>query len=174
MGKNYDNWGRLVEAVVRREQLRSLSLADSRSPSVRSLDSDYSFSSISSSQSFATTPSHLHSQLKLAQTVKQSERNKVVARTRNAVWKGLSIFRGFSSKKENERQEREDQWTKAQRTLHGLDRMEDMVFQTKEMWNRNADQITRLRELHTLKGQIEALAKTRGVDLDSIHHYYTI
>ncbi|KAL8544216.1 hypothetical protein ACS0TY_004669 [Phlomoides rotata] len=55
-----------------------------------------------------------------------------------------------------------------------LDQMEDMVFQTKKMWNRNADQITRLRELHTFKGQIEALAKTRGVDLDTIHHYYTI
>ncbi|XP_073064277.1 heavy metal-associated isoprenylated plant protein 12-like [Primulina eburnea] len=38
----YDNWERLVEVVLRREQFRQLCLADSRSPSIQSTSSSNS------------------------------------------------------------------------------------------------------------------------------------
>ncbi|KAI3469127.1 hypothetical protein Pfo_025790 [Paulownia fortunei] len=192
MGRCYDNWGRLVEAVVHRELIRSLSLSDSRSPSTRSWDSDFSVSSSSrhdDSLSVGTTPSPLHPdavKLKLTQSVKegkQSGSGKVPAKRRIAMWKGLSIFGVFSSKKDYGREERELKWAKPQRTLHSLEPMKTAgVFskQNYEEVSRMAEEakrraeIARLRELHTLKGHIESLLKTKGIDIDSIHHYYTV
>ncbi|KAL0321514.1 UNVERIFIED_CONTAM: Heavy metal-associated isoprenylated plant protein 39 [Sesamum calycinum] len=45
MSQIYDNWERLVAAVLRREQFRRLCHQHSRSPSIRSSSSDFSFSS---------------------------------------------------------------------------------------------------------------------------------
>ncbi|KAI3449700.1 hypothetical protein Pfo_006365 [Paulownia fortunei] len=45
MSRIYDNWERLVEAVIRREQLWQLCHAHSRSPSICSESSDFSFPS---------------------------------------------------------------------------------------------------------------------------------
>ncbi|GFP81069.1 hypothetical protein PHJA_000250200 [Phtheirospermum japonicum] len=119
MGRTYDNWERLVEVVMRREQLRNLSLTDSRSPSTRSLDSDYSFSSSSwhddNLSSSRATPSPLHPnavKLKLA----NSANAKMTTKSRNVMWKGLSIFGGFSSKKDS------DKWASDRKTLHGLEK----------------------------------------------------
>ncbi|KAI3458046.1 hypothetical protein Pfo_014709 [Paulownia fortunei] len=190
MVRYYDNWERLVEAVIRREQLRQLSLSDSRSPSTRSLDSDFSFSSSSrhDNLSFRSTPSPLHPdavRLKLAQSVKegkQSGSGKVPAKRRNAMWKGLSIFSGFSSKKDYGREERQLKWTKAQRTLHGLEVMNTDGLFSKNYKNvsgmaeegKRRAEIARLRELYTFKSHIESLVKAKGLDIDLIHQYYTI
>ncbi|KAL2551214.1 putative serine/threonine-protein kinase PIX13 [Forsythia ovata] len=43
MSNNYDNWERLVGAVLRREQFRQLALAHSRESSTSSLSSSFSF-----------------------------------------------------------------------------------------------------------------------------------
>ncbi|KAL2551207.1 Protein kinase superfamily protein [Forsythia ovata] len=43
MSNNYDNWGRLVEAVLKREQFRQLALAHSRESSISSVSSSFSF-----------------------------------------------------------------------------------------------------------------------------------
>ncbi|KAL0318045.1 UNVERIFIED_CONTAM: hypothetical protein Sangu_2218800 [Sesamum angustifolium] len=45
MSQIYDNWERLVAAVLRREQFRRLCHQHSRSPSIGSSSSDFSFSS---------------------------------------------------------------------------------------------------------------------------------
>ncbi|KAL0358900.1 UNVERIFIED_CONTAM: putative inactive receptor kinase [Sesamum angustifolium] len=47
MTRIYDNWDRLVETVLRREKLRQLALEHSRSPTVSSISSSFSFSSSS-------------------------------------------------------------------------------------------------------------------------------
>ncbi|KAK4431372.1 ATPase 5, plasma membrane-type [Sesamum alatum] len=186
----YDNWERLVEAVMRREQLRTLSLSDSRSPSARSHDSDFSFSSSSQYDevSFKITPSPLRPdavKLGLERSLKEGKQRgsgKAPAKRRSAMWKGLSIFSGFSSKKDYGREEREAQWAKAQRTLHGLQPMKtDGVFSKQsyaelsrlaEMAKRRAE-LARLQELRTLKGHIESVMKAKGLDINSIDHYYT-
>ncbi|KAL2531218.1 Protein kinase superfamily protein [Abeliophyllum distichum] len=43
MSNNYDNWERLVEAVLRREQFRQLALAHSRESSISSVSSSFNF-----------------------------------------------------------------------------------------------------------------------------------
>ncbi|KAL0403204.1 UNVERIFIED_CONTAM: putative inactive receptor kinase [Sesamum radiatum] len=43
MSRIYDNWERLVETVLRREKLRQLALEHSRSPTVSSISSSFSF-----------------------------------------------------------------------------------------------------------------------------------
>ncbi|KAL2551203.1 putative serine/threonine-protein kinase PIX13 [Forsythia ovata] len=43
MSNNYDNWGRLVEAVLKREQFRQLALAHSRESSISSVSSSFNF-----------------------------------------------------------------------------------------------------------------------------------
>ncbi|KAL2551210.1 Protein kinase superfamily protein [Forsythia ovata] len=43
MSKNYDNWERLVEAVLKREQFRQLALAHSRESSISSVSSSFNF-----------------------------------------------------------------------------------------------------------------------------------
>ncbi|KAL2551216.1 putative serine/threonine-protein kinase Cx32 [Forsythia ovata] len=43
MSNNYDNWERLVEAVLKREQFRQLTLAHSRESSISSVSSSFSF-----------------------------------------------------------------------------------------------------------------------------------
>ncbi|KAK4431379.1 Heavy metal-associated isoprenylated plant protein 39 [Sesamum alatum] len=45
MSQIYDNWERLVAAVLHREEFRRLCHQQSRSPSIRSSSSDFSFSS---------------------------------------------------------------------------------------------------------------------------------
>ncbi|XP_022878739.1 ubiquitin-conjugating enzyme E2 10-like [Olea europaea var. sylvestris] len=47
MPRNYDNWGRLVGAVQRREQDRELALADSRSTSFSSISMSLDFDELS-------------------------------------------------------------------------------------------------------------------------------
>jgi H+-transporting ATPase len=32
----------------------------------------------------------------------------------------------------------------------------------------------RLRELHTLKGHVESVAKLKGLDIDTAGHHYTV
>ncbi|KAL2551212.1 Protein kinase domain-containing protein [Forsythia ovata] len=43
MSNNYDNWERLVGAVLRREQFRQLAIAHSRESSISSVSSSFSF-----------------------------------------------------------------------------------------------------------------------------------
>ncbi|KAL2226989.1 UNVERIFIED_CONTAM: Plasma membrane ATPase 4 [Sesamum indicum] len=192
MVKFYDNWERLVEAVMRREQLRTLSLSDSRTPSARSLDSDFSFSSSSQYDevSFRITPSPLHPdsvKLRLEQSLKEGKQRgngKAPAKRRSAMWKGLSIFSGFSSKKDYGREEIEIQWAnKAQRTLHGLEPMKTAGVSSKKIYedlslpaekDKKRAEFARLQELHTLKGHIESVMKAKGLDINSIDHYYTV
>ncbi|KAL0318042.1 UNVERIFIED_CONTAM: Plasma membrane ATPase 4 [Sesamum angustifolium] len=190
MVRFYDNWERLVEAVMRREQLRSLSLSDSRTPSTRSRESDFSFSSSSQydESSFRITPSPLHPdavKLRLDQSLKEGKQRgsgKAPAK-RSALWKGLSIFSGFSSKKDYGREEREIQWAKAQRTLHGLEPMKTAGVSSKQSYkqlsllaekDKRRAEFARLQELHTLKGHIESVMKAKGLDINSIDHYYTV
>ncbi|KAL0299640.1 UNVERIFIED_CONTAM: Plasma membrane ATPase 4 [Sesamum radiatum] len=185
MVRFYDNWERLVEAVMRREQLRTLSLSDSRTPSTRSLESDFSFSSSSQydESSFRITPSPLHPdavKLRHDQSLKEGKQRgsgKAPAKRRSALWKGLVL------KKDYGREEREIQWAKAQRTLHGLEPMKTAGVSSKQSYkqlsllaekDKRRAEFARLQELHTLKGHIESVMKAKGLDINSIDHYYTV
>ncbi|KAG8381186.1 hypothetical protein BUALT_Bualt06G0096100 [Buddleja alternifolia] len=162
----YDHWERLVGAVIRREQLRQLSLDDSRSPSTRSFDSDFSCFS-SNDLSFAPSPSPLHAKLISARDVREGKKSgsrKDTAKKTN-IWKGLSIFSGFSSKKEYGKDERDVRWAMSQRTSHGPEPIKI---------NKSIAETARLRELHTFKGHIESALKAKGIDIHSMNHYYTI
>ncbi|KAL3630671.1 hypothetical protein CASFOL_023655 [Castilleja foliolosa] len=165
MGRIYDNWERLVEAVMRREQLRMLSLTDSRTTSSRSFDSDYSFSSSSwhdNKLSSRSTPSPLHpntTKLKLANSINA----KVPTKRRSVMWRSLSIFGGFSSSKKGN-----DKLANDRKTLY------EKGFPTAEEANKRVDDIARLQEVYTLKGHIESVLKMKGLDINSIQHYYTI
>ncbi|KAK6155600.1 hypothetical protein DH2020_009848 [Rehmannia glutinosa] len=162
MGRTYDNWGRLVEVVIRREQIRNLCLSDS----ISSFDSDLSSTSSSNWQTLA----------KSVNAGKRIGNKKVRIRRRNAMWKGLSIFGGFSSKKDYSEEEKELKPAKYEKTLHGLEPMKyEKVFRTADEAKRRAE-IARLQELGTLKGQITQIAslvKARGLDISSINYYYS-
>ncbi|KAK4384886.1 Plasma membrane ATPase [Sesamum angolense] len=171
MVRFYDNWERLVEAVMRREQLRTLSLSDSRTPSTRSLESDFSFSSSSQydESSFRITPSPLHPdavKLRLDQSLKEGKQRgsgKAPAKRRSALWKGLSIFSGFSSKKDYGREEREIQWAKAQRTLHDLEPMKTAGVSSKQSYK----QLSLLAEKDKRRAEFASRRRFREHDAEA-------
>ncbi|KAK6135335.1 hypothetical protein DH2020_030923 [Rehmannia glutinosa] len=77
------------------------------------------------------------------------------------------------------REERDVKWAKSRKTWHGFEPIKtagkhnyEKVFPI-EVAKRKAE-IVRLQELHTLKGHIDSLVKAKGLDIDSIHHYYTV
>ncbi|KAE8662926.1 Plasma membrane ATPase [Hibiscus syriacus] len=81
----------------------------------------------------------------------------------------------FTTKKDYGKGEREAQWALAQLTLYGLMGPE---ITNEESTNKDlseiAEQATKLRELHTLKGQVEYLVKLKGLDIDTIQQHYTV
>uniref|UniRef100_A0A0D9X5Q5 Plasma membrane ATPase n=1 Tax=Leersia perrieri TaxID=77586 RepID=A0A0D9X5Q5_9ORYZ len=90
----------------------------------------------------------------------------------------------FTGKKDYGRGEREAQWAMAQRTLHGLHTPDvgDMLNERSsyrelseiaEQAKRRAE-VARLRELSTLKGQIDSTVRLKGLDVDNVQHHYTV
>ncbi|XP_061989312.1 plasma membrane ATPase 4 isoform X1 [Rosa rugosa] len=90
----------------------------------------------------------------------------------------------FTTKKDYGKEEREAQWAHAQRTLHGLQAPESStLFSDKSSYRELSEiaeqakrraEMARLRELTTLKGHVESVAKLKGLDLDSIQQHYTV
>ncbi|CAF1766454.1 BnaC09g32850D [Brassica napus] len=87
----------------------------------------------------------------------------------------------FTTKQNYGIEERSAQWALAQRSLHGLQNQETAnVFPEKggyrelseiaEQAKRRAE-ISRLRELHTLKGHVESVVKLKGLDIETAGHY---
>ncbi|KAK3121372.1 hypothetical protein QOZ80_8BG0651790 [Eleusine coracana subsp. coracana] len=90
----------------------------------------------------------------------------------------------FTTKKDYGREEREAQWATAQRTLHGLQTPElagilnerssyRELSEIAEQAKRRAE-VARLRELSTLKGQVESVVKLKGLDMEGIQQHYTV
>ncbi|KAI3893872.1 hypothetical protein MKX03_025204 [Papaver bracteatum] len=83
----------------------------------------------------------------------------------------------FTRQKDFGKEARELQWAAAQRTLHGLHPPDTKMFHGSgdmaEEAKRRA-QITRLRELHTLKGHVESVVRRKGLDIDTIQQAYTV
>ncbi|XP_062196094.1 plasma membrane ATPase-like isoform X2 [Phragmites australis] len=90
----------------------------------------------------------------------------------------------FTRKKDYGREEREAQWATAQRTLHGLQTPElagilnerssyRELSEIAEQAKRRAE-VARLRELSTLKGQMESVVKLKGLDMEGIQQHYTV
>ena len=84
----------------------------------------------------------------------------------------------FTTKKDYGKGEREAQWAVAQRTLHGLSTVADEkhneeVSEIAEQARKRAE-VSRLRELHTLKGHVESVVKLKGLDIDTINQNYTV
>ncbi|KAK8505611.1 hypothetical protein V6N12_038350 [Hibiscus sabdariffa] len=87
----------------------------------------------------------------------------------------------FNTQKDFGKEAREAKWAAEQRTLHGLQTTSDpKIFSDKHTFReinvmaeeaRRRAEITRLRELHTLKGKVESFAKLRGLDIDVNPHY---
>ncbi|KAG8374678.1 hypothetical protein BUALT_Bualt10G0020900 [Buddleja alternifolia] len=87
----------------------------------------------------------------------------------------------FTSQKDFGKEAREAAWASEQRTLHGLrSEAETKTFSDKHTFRdinimaeeaRRRAEIARLRELHTLKGKVESIAKLRGLDIDVNPHY---
>ncbi|GAY43601.1 hypothetical protein CUMW_075740 [Citrus unshiu] len=87
----------------------------------------------------------------------------------------------LTAQKDFGREAREAAWASEQRTLHGLQSMDakidkhafkDINIMAEEA--RRRAEITRLRELHTLKGKVESFAKLRGLDVDHVNPHYTV
>ncbi|KAL0887032.1 hypothetical protein Bca101_011015 [Brassica carinata] len=87
----------------------------------------------------------------------------------------------FTTKQNYGREEREAQWALAQRTLNGLQTQETAnvyperggykeLSEIAEQAKRRAE-ISRLRELHTLKGHVESVVKLKGLDIETAGHY---
>ncbi|KAL0660044.1 hypothetical protein Bca4012_080629 [Brassica carinata] len=87
----------------------------------------------------------------------------------------------LTTKKDFGKEEREAQWAVAQRTLHGLQPKEPVniipekggyreLSEIAEQAKKRAE-IARLRELHTLKGHVESVAKLKGLDIETPGHY---
>nr|CAB3482555.1 unnamed protein product [Digitaria exilis] len=87
----------------------------------------------------------------------------------------------FTRKKDYGREEREAQWATAQRTLHGLqtpDILSDRssyreLSEIAEQAKRRAE-VARLREMSTLKGQVESVVKLKGLDMEGVQQHYTV
>lgn len=90
----------------------------------------------------------------------------------------------FTTKKDYGKEEREAQWAHAQRTLHGLQAPESStLFNDKSSYRELSEiaeqakrraEMARLRELTTLKGHVESVAKLKGLDIDAIQQHYTV
>ncbi|KAL6549704.1 Plasma membrane ATPase 4 [Orobanche minor] len=90
----------------------------------------------------------------------------------------------FTTKSNYGKEEREAQWAAAQRTLHGLHPPETVNLFTERSSYRELSEIAeqakrraevaRLRELHTLKGHVESVAKLKGLDIDTRQQHYTL
>ncbi|CAH1412203.1 unnamed protein product [Lactuca virosa] len=89
----------------------------------------------------------------------------------------------FTTKKDFGREAREAAWATEQRTLHGLQPVEPRMFSEQGTFReislmadeaRRRAEISRLRELHTLKGKVESFAKLRGLDIDAMNQHYTV
>ncbi|KAL4328595.1 hypothetical protein AHAS_Ahas13G0215800 [Arachis hypogaea] len=88
----------------------------------------------------------------------------------------------FTNKKDYGKGEREAQWAKDQRTMHGLHVNEsskhgshhrEQSAELAEQAKRRAE-ASRLKELHTLKGHVESVVKLKGLDIDTIQQHYTV
>ncbi|GKE18726.1 hypothetical protein Tco_1426303, partial [Tanacetum coccineum] len=88
----------------------------------------------------------------------------------------------FTRKKNFGKEDRELKWAQAQRTLHGLDPPEvqyvernnhSELNQMAEDAKRRAE-MTRLREMLTLKGHVESVVKLKNIDIDTIQQSYTV
>ncbi|XP_011031935.1 PREDICTED: ATPase 11, plasma membrane-type-like [Populus euphratica] len=86
----------------------------------------------------------------------------------------------MTTQKDFGKEAREAAWAAEQRSLHGLLSMEAKSFPEKHTFRdinimaeeaRRRAEIARLRELHTLKGKVESIAKLRGLDIDVNPHY---
>ncbi|KAI9397794.1 hypothetical protein POPTR_003G080500v4 [Populus trichocarpa] len=86
----------------------------------------------------------------------------------------------MTTQKDFGKEARKAAWAAEQRTLHGLQSMEAKSFSEKHTFRdinimaeeaRRRAEIARLRELHTLKGKVESIAKLRGLDIDVNPHY---
>ncbi|KAK4748279.1 hypothetical protein SAY87_014865 [Trapa incisa] len=90
----------------------------------------------------------------------------------------------FTSKKDYGRGEREAQWARDQRTLHGLQPPDTSeLFNDKNNYRELSEiaeqakkraEVARLRELHTLKGHVESVVKLKGLDIETIQQHYTV
>lgn len=90
----------------------------------------------------------------------------------------------FSTQKDFGKEVRQASWAAEQRTLHGLNSSDPKksmdtsgtfndINQMAEEAKRRAE-LTRLRELHTLKGKVESFAKLKGLDMDANNNNYTV
>ncbi|KAL4387992.1 hypothetical protein GQ457_09G008500 [Hibiscus cannabinus] len=87
----------------------------------------------------------------------------------------------FTTKKDYGKGEREAEWALSQRTLNGLTPPEVRYEESrnKELSEiveqaRKRAEVTRLRELHTLKGHVESVVKLKGLDIDTSQQHYTV
>ncbi|KAI4294835.1 hypothetical protein MLD38_040848 [Melastoma candidum] len=90
----------------------------------------------------------------------------------------------FTTKKDYGRGEREAQWARDQRTLHGLQPPQASdLFGDKNSYRalteiaeqaKKRAEVARLRELHTLKGHVESVVKLKGLDIETIQQHYTV
>ncbi|KAL2460895.1 ATPase 11 [Abeliophyllum distichum] len=88
----------------------------------------------------------------------------------------------LTNRKDFGREAREAAWAAEQRTLHGLQSTEPKMFERSafrdinlmaEEAKRRAE-ISRMREIHTLKGKVESFAKLRGLDIETMNNHYTV
>ncbi|KAL8136378.1 hypothetical protein V2J09_002379 [Rumex salicifolius] len=100
----------------------------------------------------------------------------------------LNLFESktaFTTKKDYGKEEREAQWAHAQRTLHGLQppQTSSNLFSEKSSYRELSEiaeqakrraEMARLRELQTLKGHVESVAKLKGLDIETIQQHYTV
>ncbi|KAL8152504.1 hypothetical protein V2J09_010264 [Rumex salicifolius] len=100
----------------------------------------------------------------------------------------ISLFdskTAFTTKKDYGKEEREAQWALAQRTLHGLQppQATNNMFSEKSSYRELSEiaeqakrraEMARLRELQTLKGHVESVAKLKGIDIETIQQSYTV
>ncbi|XP_057537095.1 ATPase 8, plasma membrane-type-like isoform X1 [Amaranthus tricolor] len=100
-------------------------------------------------------------------------------------WDGMIQNKtAFTTKKDYGKGEREAQWAVAQRTRHGLQPSNtDALLNENNNYRELSDiaeqakkraEMARLQELHTLKGQVESMVKTKGLDIDTIQQSYTV
>ncbi|XP_010525880.1 PREDICTED: ATPase 5, plasma membrane-type-like [Tarenaya hassleriana] len=89
----------------------------------------------------------------------------------------------FTTKKDYGIEEREAQWAAAQRTIHGLQTLDTAIFPERNSCHEHSEiaeqakrraEVARLRELHTLKGHVESVARMKGIDIDAIQQHYTV
>ncbi|KAK4796132.1 hypothetical protein SAY86_028458 [Trapa natans] len=90
----------------------------------------------------------------------------------------------FTTKKDYGKGEREAQWARKQRTLHGLQPPDTLdLFNDKNNYRELSEiaeqakkraEIARLREIHTLKGHVESVIKLKGLDIKTIQQHYTV